>query len=72
MKKAIAEYTTKFLDMRKEKNPGKSMRLETDTSKAKSIFDKIEAQMARFVKIVSDEDRIATQIKKSSLQEKAR
>ena len=53
--------------MRKEKNPGKNMRLESDTAKAKSIFDKIESQMARFVKIVSDEDRIATQIKKSSL-----
>jgi hypothetical protein len=45
VKKAIAEYTTKFLDMRKEKNPNKNYRLDSDTVKAKSIFDKIELQL---------------------------
>lgn len=72
VKKAIAEYTTKFLDMRKEKNPNKNYRLDSDTVKAKSIFDKIELQLNKFARIVSDEDRIATTIKKSSLPEKAR
>jgi hypothetical protein len=33
-KKAISEFTTKFLDMRKEKTPTKNPKLETDTAKA--------------------------------------
>ena len=33
-KKAISEFTTKFLDMRKEKTPSKNQKLETDTAKA--------------------------------------
>lgn len=60
VKKAIAEYTTKFLDMRKEKNPNKNMRLDSDTTKAKNIFEKIELQMNKFARIVSEEDRIST------------
>ena len=37
-KKAIAEYTTKFLDMRKEKTPSKNPKLETDTAKASQLY----------------------------------
>lgn len=72
VKKAIAEYTTKFLDLRKEKNLGKNLKLETDTARAKGMYEKIDGHMTKFQKIVVEEDRITTQIKKSTLPQRAR
>lgn len=72
IKKAISEFTTKFLDLRKEKNLGKNQKLETDTARAKGMYEKIEGHMTKFQKIVVEEDRITTQIKKSTLPQRAR
>jgi len=33
---------------------------DSDTVRAKAMYDKIDAQMAKFQKIVVDEDRIIT------------
>lgn len=72
VKKAIAEYTTKFLDLRREKVPTKNPKLESDTAKAQQMFDKVEGHMTKFQKIVVDDDKLVSQIKKSKLPEKAK
>jgi len=60
------------LDLRKEKNLGKNVKLETDTARAKGMYEKIDGHMTKFQKIVVEEDRITTQIKKSTLPQRAR